>query len=835
MASEQRDQALVGLVLVSHSFEVAAGTAELARAMAPAVRIVPAGGMEDPESGLGTDATRIGRALEEAWSSAGVLVLIDLGSALLAAEMARDMLDPELKAHVLISPGPLVEGAVAAAVAAQVGEPLEGVDAAARGGLEAKSGQLGQEPLRKPAPVVESAAGDWEEATLALDIPMGLHARPAARLIQLFSTFDAEVEVLNATTGRGPVGARSLNGLASLQVRFGQQVIVRARGRQARALIVAFRELAKARFGEPAPGSEAQRQPPEPAASPPLEGLPAGSLRGVPASPGVAVGDVVRLSQPPLLVPDTSPGSVQAELAILDLALGETRADLGALRDSISLRAGEYEAGIIDAQILFLQDPDLVDRAKEGISTQGLSAAAAWSEASARARRSWDQIEDEHLRLRALDLDGVTSRVLAHLLGSPPGRPGGRGILIADELTPTDTAGLDPDTVLGIATVAGGPTSHSVILARSLGIPAVVGLGAEVNSLPDGMLVLLDGDRGLLVPNPSAELLDLAMREVGAIRAAQSRAASAAQEPARTVDGVAVEVAANIGSIADARLAVGHGADGVGLLRTEFLFQDAPEMPDASAQEAVYREIAEVLTGRPLTIRTLDAGSDKPLRYLARPPEANPALGVRGIRLGLVRRDLLRGQLRAIAAVAQSHPIRVMFPMIATRAEVEQVTRLLEEVRSASSARMEVGIMVEVPAAALAAQVLAPLVDFFSIGTNDLSQYTMAADRGNPEVASLADPLHPAVLRLIGQTVAAASGKWVGVCGELAGEASATALLIGLGVRELSMAPLRVPTVKAAVRQTNAAKARELADRAVRLAGADEVRLLLRGAALSPS
>ena len=831
MGAEAKGQALVGLVLVSHSAQVAEGTAELARAMAPSVRIVPAGGMEDPASGLGTDATRIGRAIEEAWAEPGVLVLIDLGSALLAAEMAREMLDPERRDRVLISPGPLVEGAVAAAVAAEVGGSLSGVDVAARGGLEAKAGlesNAGPEPAAEvPASPRDGPGGDWEEQGLTLDIPMGLHARPAARLIQLFATFDAEVEARNETTGRGPVAGRSLNGLASLQVRAGQRILVRARGPQARELMGAFRALAEARFGEP---PEQPGLPAEAAPGPPPDDLPRSALRGVPASPGVAAGPVVRLIQPPLLVPDSTPGSARSELALLDRALDAARADLVALREVTSWRAGEYEAGIIDAQILFLEDPDLLGPARAAIATQGRSAAAAWSEVAARARRSWDEIEDEHLRLRALDLEGVTRRVLGHLVGSLPARPSGRGILVAEELTPTDTAGLDPGSVLGIATAAGGPTSHSVILARALGIPAVVGLGADVTAIPEGVRVLLDGDRGILVPEPPAELLALASARAGERAAAQARADRAARGPVATADGLPIEVAANIGSVADARLAVAHGADGVGLLRTEFLFQEAPGIPDQAAQEAVYREIAQVLDRRPLTIRTLDAGADKPLPYLARPPEPNPALGVRGIRLGLLRPELLRSQLAAIAAVAPSHPIRVMFPMVATKAELERALQLLAEARGADGGRLEVGIMVEIPAAALAAESLVSLVDFFSIGTNDLSQYTMAADRTNPEVAALADPLHPAVLRLIRRTAQAASGRWVGVCGELAGEPGATALLIGLGVRELSMAPTRVPAVKAAVRRTTSARARELADRAVELGSADEVRRLLHEA-----
>ncbi|MHB1500562.1 MAG: phosphoenolpyruvate--protein phosphotransferase [Candidatus Dormibacteria bacterium] len=829
---------LVALVLVSHSAQVAEGTAELARAMAHSVRIVPAGGMGPPEAGLGTDAQKIARAIGEVWSPAGVLVLIDLGSALLSAEIAKEMMAPDRRDSVLLSGAALVEGAVAAAVAAQIGEPLDRVAAAAMAGLQGKEQHLGPEEPEQTGEAPAQPLGDWLETVLELAIPLGLHARPAARLIQKVAPFDAEVEMMNATTGRGPVSGRSLNGLASLQVRSGQRLMVRARGQQARALLRAASELSAQRFGEPASGSLAAGPLPPPPPPPPgfpVDHLPSGALPGLPASPGVAHGVVVHLIQSPLELPDDQPQAPEVELARLDRALTVVRGDLVSLRELTRRRAGDYEADIIDAQTLFLQDPALVGKARALIASGETGAARAWGQAAAQARQSWDQIEMEDLKLRALDLEGVSRRVLAHLLGAPVARPSGVGVLVADELTPTDTAGLDPATVLGIATAGDGPTSHSAILARSLGIPAVVGLGPAALALLPGTEVLLDGDQGVLLPNPPVSLVESAQQRQVRLESVRTAAGRAALQPARTADGVTIEVAANIASVADARLAVALGADGVGLLRTEFLFQDEAEMPDAAAQEAIYREIAEILAGRPLTIRTLDVGADKPLRYLPRPGEANPALGVRGIRLGLQRRELLLSQLAAIWSVARSHPVRVMFPMVATRAEIEEVRVLLaqagREGGSSSPSRLEVGIMVEIPAAAVAAELLAPLVDFMSVGTNDLSQYTMAADRTNSDVAQLADPLHPAVLRLIRQTAQAgvASGGWVGVCGELAGDAAAAPLLVGLGVRELSMAASRVATVKAAVRRVDTAAAQQLAEQALVLPGAGEVRRLLAG------
>ncbi len=825
-------EGLVSLVLVSHSRLVAEGVAELAAAMASSVRIVPAGGLTPPETALGTDANRIAAAMRDAWSPAGVLVLMDLGSAILAAELAREMLGSELRALVRLSDAPLVEGAVAAAVSAQIGEPLSAVADAARAGLQGKTDQMDGPSEGPPEPPPSQApSGDWVEARFLVDLPMGLHARPAARLIQAAANWDAEVTVSNATTQRGPVSARSLNAVASLQLRQGQELVVRGRGPQAARALQAVRALADQRFGEPPEGGAEEVTALVQQVGP----RPSGALAGIAASPGVALGPVIRLTRPTLTIPDGTPGTAAEEDGALTLALQRSRSELLAVREATRRRAGEYQAGIIDAHLLFLEDPELVEAARHLITERGMGAARAWSESTSVAKGTWDRMEDSHLRLRAGDLEGVAQMVLAHLLNVPQSAPNGRGLLVAEELTPTETATLTPGDILGIATAGGGPTSHSVILARSLGIPAVVGLGPSLMAIPDGTPALLDGDRGFFLPNPDPESAGRVEEIQRSTAAELAQAQEVANQPAVTKDGMAVEVAANIGSLAEGKAAVEFGADGVGLLRTEFLFQGASQMPDEPTQVALYERIAEVLGGRPLTIRTLDVGADKPLPYLVRPAEDNPALGVRGVRLGLDERELLTTQLRAIQAVSRKFPLRVMFPMVATASEVRQVAAILAAVRSAEPATdpatMEVGIMVEVPSAALAARTLAPLVDFMSIGTNDLSQYTMAADRTNPGVAALADPLHPAVLRLIKETCLAASetGIWVGVCGELAGEPSATELLIGLGVRELSMSPRRVAVVKQAVRSVDSVRAGLLADRALALGGADEVRKLIAG------
>jgi phosphocarrier protein FPr len=832
-AEQEPGIGLVSLVLVSHSRQLAEGAAELAAAMAKDVRIMPAGGLEPPEEALGTDAVRIAAAIEQAWSNRGVLVLMDLGSALLSAELAVTLLPEEHRRLVLLSPAPLVEGAVAAAVTAQLGEPLEKVAADASGGLTGKVSQLGGDVPEAEVSTPSWEGAGWEETTISMELPHGLHARPAAALIRASAKFDAEVMVANASTGRGPVSARSLNAIATLQVGHGQTLRVMARGPQAQEVLRAAEELARQRFGEPATPPQAAPVNPTPPPAPTSLSDEVGLLAGLPASPGTAFGRIVHLGRPKLVIPSKPGGSPAAELVELERALAKSRRELEALQAATERRSGAYEASIIGAQLLFLEDPDLVVKARRQIEKEHVGAPRAWDDVTSEARRSWEQLTDPRMRERAADLDGVSRKVLAHLVGAPEATPIGSGILVADELTPTDTAGLDPANVTGIATARGGPTSHSAILARSLGIPAAVGLGPAVLAIPVGTLALLDGEKGTLLPEPSAAAVEAAKTRRALLEQAASAARERSHTPALTKDGVLVEVVANIGSVADARAAAEAGADGVGLLRTEFLFQDRYSMPDEVTQADAYEEIAAALGGRQITIRTLDVGADKQLRYLDHDQEENPALGLRGLRLGLARPELLSVQLRAILRVASRHPVRVMFPMVASIEEVEVALALLAKLphppMAAGVPGLEVGIMVEVPAAAVASATLAPLVDFMSVGTNDLSQYTMAADRVNPKVAALADPLEPAVLRLIQMTAAAgeAAGIQVAICGEVAGEPNATAMLVGLGVRELSAAPVRLAAIKEAVRQVDTGEARRLADLALGLPNAKAVRQLL--------
>ena len=829
---------MVGIVIVSHSGTLAAGVRELAAEMAgPDVKLELAGGLAEAGA-LGTDAVRVAEAIGRADSGDGVLVLMDLGSAVLSAETALDFLTPEQREQVLLCEAPLVEGAVAAAVAARLGEPLAKVGAEARGGLLGKAAQLGaSEPATAggPAPLEEGL-------TLRLDIrnPLGLHARPAARFVQTAAGFDADIQVTNLTSGRGPASGRSLNGLATLGIRQGHEVLVSAHGPQAAAALAALADLAERNFDEQA----ASPTPP----APPVPAPPQGdghTLSGLPGAPGIVTGPARHFRPPDPGIPSGSSGDPEAEWEALTRALDEVRAEIGAARESVAARAGEYSASIFDAHLLFLDDDALLGPTRRAIFEEDKNAAEAWHAAAEAVAADYRGLEDEYMRARAEDLTGVARQVVAALTGDAAAASlSAPGIVVAADLTPADTASLDRKLALGVATAGGSPTSHSAILARSLGIPAAVGLGEALLSLPEGTELLLDGDAGVVNVDPSDELATEYERRAAAREQTARSARAAAAEPAVTRDGRRIEVVANIGSPDDVPGAIENGAEGVGLLRTEFLFLGRETMPSEDEQYAAYKSVAKALAGRSLILRTLDVGADKPLPYLSLRPEANPFLGVRGIRLALEQPEVLETQLRAVLRTAAEYPLKVMFPMVATLDEYRQAKDVLADARVAVEQagvpmpeELEVGVMIEVPAAALSAEQFAPEVDFFSLGTNDLVQYTMAAERGNASVAALADGLNPSVLRLI-RIVAEAAGeheKLVGVCGELASVPEVVPVLVGLGVTELSANAPAIPAVKQAVRGVDAQEARELAEQALELSSAGEVRALFAQKAAEPT
>jgi multiphosphoryl transfer protein len=822
--------AMVGIVVVSHSRHLAESAVELAlqmvRGAPPPIAI--AAGLDDGV--LGTDAVRVREAIDEVASAEGVLVVMDLGSAVLSAELALDLGSGASDTRVVLSAAPLVEGLVAAVVLAAAGADLDEVAADARRAGEIKATLLGSgsAPAAEPAgEEVEPGAQTAPSASieLALRNQHGLHARPASRLVDTIRRFDAEVSVRNVTTGGPPVNGRSVSALSTLGALRGHHIEVEASGRYAREALTAVAAIVGRNFDEdvrPAPLDIAS--PPPPISGP------------LAASPGIGVGPKLSLTTTALEIDDRPPGKPDVERDRLVAAVTRTRAELGDTRDHVAHAVGEHDAAIFDAHLLLLEDDDLVGAALRLIDQEGAAADRAWRRAVDALVGRFKALADPYLRARAQDVRSVGDQVLAHLLGIGLGGDAAKGVVVTTDLTPAEAARLDPAHVDGIVTAYGSPVSHGAILARSLGIPAVVAAGEAVLTVPDGTVLVVDGSVGAVIVDPSPEALtDYLDRATDQRRQVEALIATAA-EPAATADGLVVEVTANIASVDDALAAVRNGADAVGLLRSEFLFLDRHDPPTEDEQVAAYLAVADAIGGRRLTVRTLDAGGDKPLPYLPSTIEANPFLGRRGIRLSLQQVTLFKQQLRALVRTGLQHPVTALFPMVTALDELHTARRLLAEAAAEVGGPLgglpvgfEVGVMIEVPALALTARAVAPHVDLFSIGTNDLTQYTLAAERGNAAVAHLADPLHPAVLRLIAAvTEAAGSRVRVALCGEIGSEATATPLLVGLGVHELSMSPPAIPAIKDAVRSLSATEARALARLAIDQHSATGVRALLK-------
>jgi len=566
-------------------------------------------------------------------------------------------------------------------------------------------------------------------------------------------------------------------------------------------------------------------------------------LTGIPASRGIAIGPAFHFRRADLRFERHTVHDPAAEWTRLQAALETAREQLADVYAKAEAESGAEQAAIFEAHALMLKDPELLDTVRTAIEEQCINSEAALSDAAEMFAQMLEALGDEYFSARAADVRDIAARVLRILLGvaeSPTAGLTVPSVILARDLTPSDTVLLDKSLVLGFCTAEGGATSHTAILARGLGLPAIVGVGGcrlNVLEIPEGATLVLDGSDGTLMVDPDEETVAMYQEQQAAAASVLTHARQRAHEPAVTLDGHRVEVVANIGNVEGAQAALEAGAEGVGLLRTEFLYLERAYLPDEEEQCQAYRAIVDVFGDLPVILRTLDIGGDKELSYLGLPQEMNPFLGVRAIRLCLARPELFKPQLRAALRAGAGRNLKLMFPMVATVAEVRAARSMLEECRAELSAEgqsvaeeMEIGIMIEIPAAALMADHLADEVDFFSIGTNDLSQYTLAADRTNAQVAPLATGFQPAVLRLVCDVVAAAHarGKWVGLCGELAGEPLAVPILLGLGLDEFSMNPPAIPLAKQIIRALTLDEAREVAQAALELDGPDAVRALVR-------
>ena len=814
---------MIGIVAVSHSARLGEAALELALQMVPgggARVLVAAGAGVDADGApiLGTDAVAVASAIDElAADCDGVLVLMDLGSAVLSAELALELRGSDVP--VRLAPAPFVEGLLAAVVSAAAGGSLDAVAAEATGALAAKTGQL-DVPDEESRPVPESSTTDAAEGDIVRRVrvrnPQGIHARPAALIAQASAGADVRLRRLPD----GPeAAAASLSRLLILGARQGDELELTGRGADAAAAVDRLVALFDDGFGEGTEEASSVTTTPstttaEPASAP-APVIEAGTvLHGRGVSPGRVAAPVVHIAPP---LPEPEAGTVvpvdrrDAEVSAIEWA---AVAVADQLRTRTAQATGEARA-ILDASRLLASDPELVSEATALVRAKGRSAARAVWETAAVHEKGLAALGGR-MAERVADIRDVRDRIIAEILEvDMPGVPERDEpfVLVATDLAPADTAALEGGRCVALVTEQGGPTSHTAIIARSLGLPAVVGV-AGAAGIPIGATLLVDGGRGTVEVDPSAARI---------ADAADAARLVEFDGRGRLADGERVALLANVGGAPDAVAAAAAHAEGVGLFRTEFCFLDRVDAPSVDEQTAAYRGVLAAFPGRKVVVRTLDAGSDKPLPFANADHEDNPALGVRGLRIARRRPQLLDDQLGALAAAAalESAEVEVMAPMVAT---VEEAREFAERARAAGIAR--VGIMIETPSAALLAAELFEVVDFVSLGTNDLAQYTMAADRLLSDLGDLNDTWQPAVLRLIGTVGAAgrAAGKPVGVCGEAGGDPLLAPVLVGLGATSLSMTSRSLGRVAEALAEVSAAECRRAADAVLAAGTADKAR-----------
>jgi phosphocarrier protein FPr len=787
--------------------------------------VAVASGVGERHQELGTDAVYIAKVLGRACRPDGALVLMDLGSAVLSAEAALELLDPDARDRVRLCPGPLVEGAVVAAAQAIANGTLDDVLREAQRALAAKQDHLGISSREPGTHRLQPSSGESEEVLLTVTNEHGLHARPAATLIRALGRYKANVQITNENSGRGPAPARSMTSLALLQVRKGDRIRVRAEGEDRVTVLGEISALVGTKFGE---GN---------AASPSESQLSTGNVVrkgriGVPASDGIAIGPIVLLRDLPITIAETSQNP-DTELRNLEAAIVRVKNTMVGGSDS-SREAGN----ILGAQALILDDPVLIEKVKELVGQNHWSATKAWMAAITELSEMYQTMEDPYLRARAADVRDIGRSVVLELVGRVAAaihleRP---SILFTHELLASDAAECDPSSVLGVVAREGSPTSHSAILLRTRGIPMVVGVDWLDESSLNGANLAMDGATGELWVAPDAQIVEMLSEREDAKRAQRQAAARSRALPSLTLDNVRIEVLANVGNVEDAAVAAQNGAEGIGLLRSEFLFFSRTEPPSEDVQAKALREIIAAMPGA-IVVRTFDVGADKPLAFLPQAAERNPFLGVRGIRLSLKYPECFLTHLRAILSAAVERDVRIMLPMVSVADELRQTRGLLERAHDQLEVEgrqhlwpVKLGAMIEVPSAALMVEQLAAEAEFFSIGTNDLTQYVMAVERGNGTLETLQDALHPAVLRLMKKVINAASftDRHVSVCGDVASDPLGAIVFAGLGIRSLSVRPKQAAEIKALFRHLKSTDLIRLGHDALQCVDAEHVRAIFR-------
>lgn len=799
---------MVGIVIVSHSEALAESLKNLASQVSKnMVKIAAAGGVDDPNDPVGTDAMKILTAIQEVYSPDGVIVFMDLGSAILSAETALDFIEDSWKPNIFLSSAPLVEGVISSTVQAAAGISVRHILGEAELALQPKQSQLGHS---KPNEQDVADVKDQERFNVILEgyklrNTMGLHARPAARIVTTCAIYDAEARIRNVSKSGPFVNAKSMNSLITLNAVQGDEVEIETSGPDSMQLQSKLGKMFSTNFGEStAPlvrksfihleeQTEARKK---------------GFIQGISVAPGYAIGAVKHYDLELPTIPKEIISDVKSELKKLEDALGRAKDEVVDIIESGTSTISAEDAAIFEAQILLIQDPELLQIVKNKITDQQLSASYAW-------RITLDEFIEfyeaatsgSQLSTRVADLIDVGLRVLEKITGETYNKLEVHEpvILITEELHPSDVASIDTNNILAICTTKGSENSHSAILARSLGIPSIFGMGKLIRELPEGDVIAVDGELGILYTSPESTFLaEMEKKRVDWLEF-KVQASKKRLEPAVTKDGTHLDVMANVGSLADVYQALEQGAEGIGLFRSEFIFMSTGNYPSEEDQFNVYNRAASLLAGKPLTIRTIDIGGDKPVPYLSIEREDNPFLGWRGIRYSLDQCELFKTQLKAILKASHKKNVSVMFPMLSTLEELLRAKKLLEtckqELVSESipfDENIKTGVMIEVPAAVTMLDELLEHSDFISIGTNDLTQYIMAADRTNSRVAELSSHYQPAVIRTIEHIVSKATkaGKPVSMCGEMARDTRLTSLLAGFGLRSFSMSSNGIPEFK---------------------------------------
>jgi multiphosphoryl transfer protein len=828
---------MVSLVLVSHSRPLAEAVGDLLRRVVSAeLALTCSGGVGEDRAVLGTDAIEIQEAINRVYSDDGVLVLMDMGSAILSAETAKEFLNAEQQEKVRLTSAPLVEGGIAAAVQAQMGASLDEVANAALQSLLPKQDQVQDVP--QSVSTVSPAPDPSGHVVLDVTIqnPHGLHLRPAAVLIKTLAGFPAEVLIENRSAGRGPVLARSLVDVTRLQIHEGDSVRFSIASPDPKPVIDSIRSLVESQFGEsahPVPSSEENGAPDT--------SQPFGVSRGIAIGRPLLL-DAIVASVPTYTV-ESAP-DITREVERLRSAVAAAIAEFDRRIDRLRASLHRHELDIFDAQRMIFADPTILKEVQAKIQELHLNAAAAWHQILTRYAVDQEKADDPYLRARAADFREVERTVLAGLIDENKGSTlpdrafTDPTILVCEELTPTLAEQFRQLSIAGVIQLGGGPTSHGAILARALGLPAIGGTRKSLEQLRTAQQVAISGSEGALWIDPPPDVLANLVNRQQLEHSEAGRALQESQEPAVTKDGIPVQVGGNAGSAKDISSARANGAEFIGLFRSEFLFQDFDREPGEEQQLAAYREALAPGGSFPVTVRLLDVGGDKPLEFLPQPKETNPFLGVRGIRLLMANPRFFRAHLRAILRLADLFRVRLLIPMITDMSEIIATRSMLAEIAGeltkagvAHQWPIPVGAMIETPSAGILIDQLLPHLDFVSIGTNDLTQYILCAERGNASLSSFSDALHPAVLRICERVIHSAQEREVkaSICGEIASDPEALPIWLGVGLREFSVTAAAIPATKAIIRKLDvSAIASQWASKRLSFAGPSDVRKLSR-------